>query len=118
MSLFFDPYLLYTIFVFTFSLAEPRKDKTDAQHGGNGTLSPNTEQPPCQGSMLPPPGGGNINVGNQHQNHSQHMIGGSSGSGGRDQHDSHTQNSKLERPNTLGTNKLARRVNVCYEHCK
>ncbi|KAM7358437.1 uncharacterized protein ACRADG_003417 isoform 2-T2 [Cochliomyia hominivorax] len=88
---------------------EPRKDKTDAQHGGNGTLSPNTEQPPCQGSMLPPPGGGNMNVGSQ-QNHSHNMV------SGRDQHDSHTQNSKLERPNTLGTNKLARRVNVCYEH--
>ncbi|XP_046808900.1 phosphatase and actin regulator 4-like isoform X2 [Lucilia cuprina] len=87
---------------------EPRKDKTDAQHGGNGTLSPNTEQPPCQGSMLPPPGGGNVIVGSQ-QNHS-HMV------SGRDQHDSHTQNSKMERPNTLGTNKLARRVNVCYEH--
>ncbi|XP_075163949.1 uncharacterized protein LOC142236606 isoform X5 [Haematobia irritans] len=85
---------------------EPRKDKTDAQHGGNGTLSPNTEQPPCQGSMLPPPGGGS---GGSQQNHS-HMV------SGRDQHDSHTQNSKMERPNTLGTNKLARRVNVCYEH--
>ncbi|XP_073843301.1 uncharacterized protein isoform X14 [Musca autumnalis] len=85
---------------------EPRKDKTDAQHGGNGTLSPNTEQPPCQGSMLPPPGGG---TGGSQQNHS-HMV------SGRDQHDSHTQNSKVERPNTLGTNKLARRVNVCYEH--
>ncbi|XP_058975715.1 phosphatase and actin regulator 4 isoform X2 [Musca domestica] len=85
---------------------EPRKDKTDAQHGGNGTLSPNTEQPPCQGSMLPPPGGG---TGGSQQNHS-HMV------SGRDQHDSHSQNSKMERPNTLGTNKLARRVNVCYEH--
>lgn len=100
--------VLLIFFLCVFFFAEPRKDKTDAQHGGNGTLSPNTEQPPCQGSMLPPPGGGNI--GNQ-QNHS-HMV------SGRDQHDSHTQNSKLERPNTLGTNKLPRRVNVCYEHCK
>lgn len=58
--------------------------------------------------MLPPPGGGS---GGSQQNHS-HMV------SGRDQHDSHTQNSKMERPNTLGTNKLARRVNVCYEHCK
>ncbi|KAL9903109.1 uncharacterized protein ACN2A1_004133 isoform 5-T5 [Glossina fuscipes fuscipes] len=84
---------------------EPRKDKTDVQYGGGGigvvvggggnvTLSPNTEQPPCQGSLQP-----------------SHLLISS-----RDQYDSHTQNSKLERPNTLGPNKLTRRVNVCYEH--
>ncbi|XP_044313616.1 uncharacterized protein LOC108053019 isoform X3 [Drosophila rhopaloa] len=73
---------------------EPRKDKTDAQqHGGNGTIStPNIEQPTCQGSMLPPPGGGGL-----HQ---------ADGSG------------KMERPNTLsGANKLTRRgVNICYHN--
>ncbi|XP_030386136.1 putative uncharacterized protein DDB_G0279653 isoform X5 [Scaptodrosophila lebanonensis] len=81
---------------------EPRKDKTDAQqqHGGNGTISsPNIEQPTCQGSMLPPPGGGG-----QHMHHSQ--VDGNIGG-----------NNKLERPNTLGTNKLTRRgVNICYHN--
>ncbi|KPU78298.1 uncharacterized protein Dana_GF10261, isoform G [Drosophila ananassae] len=75
---------------------EPRKDKTDAQqqqqqHGGNGTISmPNIEQPTCQGSMLPPPGGGGL-----------HQVDG-----------------KMERPNTLGgANKLTRRgVNICYHN--
>ncbi|XP_017098256.1 phosphatase and actin regulator 4 isoform X9 [Drosophila bipectinata] len=75
---------------------EPRKDKTDAQqqqqqHGGNGTISmPNIEQPTCQGSMLPPPGGGGL-----------HQVDG-----------------KLERPNTLGgASKLTRRgVNICYHN--
>ncbi|KAH8317268.1 hypothetical protein KR074_009792 [Drosophila pseudoananassae] len=75
---------------------EPRKDKTDAQqqqqqHGANGTISmPNIEQPTCQGSMLPPPGGGGL-----------HQVDG-----------------KLERPNTLGgASKLTRRgVNICYHN--
>uniref|UniRef100_A0A1B0BMU1 Uncharacterized protein n=1 Tax=Glossina palpalis gambiensis TaxID=67801 RepID=A0A1B0BMU1_9MUSC len=78
---------------------KPRKDKTDVQYGGGGigvvvggggnvTLSPNTEQPPCQGSLQP-----------------SHLLISS-----RDQYDSHTQNSKLERPNTLGPNKLTRRM--------
>ncbi|XP_037934334.1 phosphatase and actin regulator 1 isoform X2 [Teleopsis dalmanni] len=87
---------------------EPRKDKTDAPHGGNGTLSPNTEQPSCQGSMLPPPGGGITQANHAHATHG--------GGNGRDQHDSHSQNSKMERPNTLGTNKLSRRVNICYHN--
>lgn len=82
--------------------------------------------------MLPPPGG---NSGTQsNHTHVTHVTGGSGSggcggssgnggnTGGRDQHDGtpHTQNSKLERPNTLGTNKVSRRVNICYhnEHCK
>ncbi|XP_017467487.1 PREDICTED: mediator of RNA polymerase II transcription subunit 12-like, partial [Rhagoletis zephyria] len=108
---------------------EPRKDKTDAPHGGNGTLSPNTEQPSCQSSMLPPPGGGQSGGPQSNHTHVQHVSGGGTGgghggngnsgntSGSRDQHDGvHIQNSKLERPNTLGTNKVSRRVNICYHN--
>lgn len=96
-------------FVLYIYFTEPRKDKTDAQHGGNGTLStPNIEQPTCQGSMLPPPGGGG-GVGGMHQQQQQ-------------QHNQADSNNKQERPNTLGgSNKLSRRgVNICYhnEHCK
>lgn len=94
-------FFTHFLFLFLIFIAEPRKDKTDAQqqqqqHGGNGTISmPNIEQPTCQGSMLPPPGGGGL-----------HQVDG-----------------KMERPNTLGgANKLTRRgVNICYhnEHmCK
>ncbi|XP_037038607.1 phosphatase and actin regulator 1 isoform X3 [Bradysia coprophila] len=60
--------------------SEPRKEKTDVSSGGNGTLSPSSEQS-SQGSLLPP-GGGN-------------------------------QTPKLERPNSLGQNKVSRRV-ICY----
>ncbi|XP_037906863.1 phosphatase and actin regulator 3-like isoform X4 [Hermetia illucens] len=66
---------------------EPRKDKTDAPTGGNGTLSPSTEQS-CQGSILPPPGGGSTDA---------------------------MQTSKLERPNSLGPNKISRRM-ICYHN--
>lgn len=72
---------------------EPRKEKTDVNATGNGTLSPNNEQQ-CQGTLLPPPGGG--------------------GGGG------HCESSmKPERPNSLGPNKLSRRI-ICYhgDHCK
>lgn len=87
---------LYLFFLFSFRLfAEPRKDKTDAPNGGKHNLSPNTEQP-CQGSILPPPGGGH------------HM-------------DNLHQNGNKERPTNLGghNHKLSRRV-VCYhnEHCE
>lgn len=92
------------------SRKEPRKDKTDAPIGGNGTLSPSTEQPSCQGSMLPPPGGGGSGGGGGGMNSSN--MGGS-GCGG--QMDSH-QNSRMERPSTLGNNKSGRRVNICYHN--
>ncbi|XP_054735979.1 phosphatase and actin regulator 4-like isoform X1 [Anastrepha obliqua] len=74
--------------------------------------------------MLPPPGGGSSGPQSNHT-HVTHVTGGGSGggsgnssnTGGRDQHDGgHTQNSKLERPNTLGTNKVSRRVNICYHN--
>ncbi|XP_050337368.1 phosphatase and actin regulator 2 isoform X7 [Bactrocera neohumeralis] len=105
---------------------ETRKDKTDAPHGGNGAaLSPNTEQPSGQSSLLPPHGGGNSGA-QSNYNHVTHLTGGVGGggggnggnSGGRDQHDGapRTQNSKLERPNTLGTGKVSRRVNICYHN--
>lgn len=106
------------IFFYVF-VSEPRKDKTDAPIGGNGTLSPNTEQPSCQGLMLPPPGGGaGCGSSGGNQNHESRSGGGCGSS--RDQMDSHSQNSKMDRPNTLGTSKLARRVNICYhnDHCK
>lgn len=75
-------------------IVEPRKEKTDVTCGGgsNNTLSPSNEQP-CQGALLPPPGGG---LGN------------------------HLSTPKLERPNSLsGANKISRRV-ICYhgDHCK
>ncbi|XP_011181487.1 phosphatase and actin regulator 4B isoform X7 [Zeugodacus cucurbitae] len=95
---------------------ETRKDKTDAPHAGNGILSPNTEQPSGQSSLLPPLGGGN---GGAQANHSGNG-GNTSGGSGRDHHDGapHTHNSKMERPNTLGTsnNKVSRRVNICYHN--
>ncbi|XP_055380678.1 phosphatase and actin regulator 4 isoform X2 [Condylostylus longicornis] len=72
---------------------EPRKDKTDAPIGGNGTISSNNEQS-CQGSMLPSPGGGSGNAHNQ---------------------DTTTLSSKIERPNSLGPNKISRRV-TCYHN--
>ncbi|XP_049313249.1 phosphatase and actin regulator 2 isoform X2 [Bactrocera dorsalis] len=102
---------------------ETRKDKTDAPHGGNGAaLSPQTEQPSGQSSLLPPPGGGNSGAQSNHNHVTPHVAGGGGGnggnSGGRDQHDGapRTQNSKLERPNTLGTGKVSRRVNICYHN--
>lgn len=60
--------------------------------GGNGAISPNSEQP-SQGPLLPPPGGG-VN---------------------------HQTTPKLERPNFFGgSNKTTSRRVICYhgDHCK
>ncbi|CAD7003520.1 unnamed protein product [Ceratitis capitata] len=104
--------------------SETRKDKTDAPHvgggggggggsGGIGKLSPNTEQPLGQSSIS--------GVGtHSHHAHVTHGNGNSGNTGVRDQHvgvGGHKQNSKLERPNTLGgTNQVSRRINICYHN--
>lgn len=84
---FWHSYNIYTKHFLLLFFAEPRKEKTDVSSGGNGALSPSSEQS-CQGSGQPPPGGGN-------------------------------QTPKLERPNSLGQNKISRRI-ICYhgDHCK
>lgn len=86
--------------MFNLYFTEPRKEKTDANTGGNGALSSNAEHQ-SEGPLLPPPGGGG------------HCIGGS-GSNNID-----SLHNKPERPNSLGPGKISRRF-VCYhnDHCK
>lgn len=85
------------------NILEPRKEKTDSSNSNNGALSPQELQQQQQQQQA-----------NMHGGHHNMMMAPNDGRGGDG-----TPIMKPERPNSLGPNKLSKRINFYHsDNCK